>query len=155
MGMRAPLSKFVTNTAWTLIAVSGLGTLLSIVQILVFVVFFPSPEARQPATHGNASAEWMLAHLGWFLTILFLVNVVALAASIGFLKRQRWAYILILGFCYVGVGVSALTIVGLPFAGVAVVSWVMPMLVNGGLIYVNMWIAKRLRTPMISQEFMR
>lgn len=155
MGMRAPLSKFVTNTAWALIGVSALGTVVSLGQILVFVVFFPSPEARQPATHGNANAEWILAHLGWFLVGLFLFNVLALASSVGFLKRQRWAYFLILGFCYLGMGVSALTILGLPFAGVAAVSWVMPILVNGGLIYLNYWIAKRLRAPMIAQEFSR
>lgn len=173
-------SVFVTVVAWIFIALSGFGTLISILQNILIQTAFSSAEFNQamqaPAPPGTPPfAMFMATHMHWFFLLFLLASAFMLVSSIGLLKRWNWARLcfvglMVLGIAWqlVGLGIqfsmfssmreqfSAAATQGGPdmgpfFVAIAVVS-VLFALVFGVLFG---WIAKRLLSAEIAAEFRR
>ena len=86
-------SSFVTVLAWIFIALSGFGTLIGILQCVMIMTVFNTPEMSQamqaPAPPGSpAFAVFMMKHMVAFFVAVLAVNMLTLASSIGLLLRH-------------------------------------------------------------------
>lgn len=172
-------STFVTVVAWIFIALSGLGTVISILQNIMVQTVFRSPEISQamqaPPPGASPFAAFMAAHFQWFFFALLLVSAFMLASSIGLLKRRNWArlsFICLLSLAILwqvgGLALqfstfssmreqfSAAAVHGGPdmapfFIAIAAVS----VLFAVGFSVLFSWIIKRLLSPAVTAEFVR
>ena len=173
----SPSSSFVTGVAWVFIALSGFGTVMSILQNILFHTVFNTPEmekALHTAPPGTPPfAMFMFSHFALFFAAFFAMSVVTLAASIGLLKRENWARLFFIGLMVLSIlwnlGGLALqftmfssmqdsiaTVRGAPdmkifFIGVATVSVLFAL----GFCGLFGWIAKRLLSARVIAEFRR
>lgn len=90
-------STFVTVVAWIFIILAGFGTLMSIMQNIMFSQMFSMQEMQEAMAHHDQMAEmpfwasFMFRHfqLYLFMTLLFVLSL--LVSSVGLLKRKDWA----------------------------------------------------------------
>jgi len=92
-------SKFVTAVSWVFIAIGGLGTLISLMQALVFRVVLRNEEV-QSLLHRIENAEqipgiflFMFNNIHLMILFSLLAAIVMLIVAIGLLKRKEWARI--------------------------------------------------------------
>lgn len=90
-------SAFVNVAAWIFICLSGMATLLSLLQNLMITSFFPMDEMRQSlhnakgAEHFPALAMFMFAHFRAFVALSLVYSSIMLASAIGLLLRRNRA----------------------------------------------------------------
>lgn len=101
-------SSFVTVLAWIFIALSGFGTLIGILQCVMIMTVFNTPEMSQamqaPAPPGSpALAVFMMKHMVAFFVAVLAVNMLTLASSIGLLLRHEWARRVLIGVLTLGI----------------------------------------------------
>lgn len=172
-------STFVTVVAWIFIALSGFGTVISILQNIMVQTMFRNPEMSQgmQALPPGAPpfAAFMATHPQWFFLGFLLVSAIMLASSIGLLKRRNWARLSFIGLLSLAIlwqvgslafqfsmfssmreQFSASAVHGGPdmapfFIAIAVVS----VLFAVGFSVLFGWIIKRLLSPAVVAEFVR
>jgi hypothetical protein len=100
-------SAFVTVVAWIFIVLSGLGTLISILQNIMINTMFNSPEMGQAMQTSLPYAPPMVAYMASHVRLIFLafllVSTATLASAIGLLKRQNWARLVFIGLMVLGI----------------------------------------------------
>lgn len=108
-GLPAGRSEFVTVVAWIFIGLSGLATLMSVVQSFM-VGMMMSLGSMQDAMNEAQSrgdvppmAVFMLGHFRQMIGAFFLLSLITLVASIGLLKRWNWARLLFVGLMALGI----------------------------------------------------
>ncbi|HTV84586.1 MAG TPA: hypothetical protein VME63_04230 [Dyella sp.] len=97
-------STFVTVLAWIFIGLTGLASLISLLQNLMLQMVFV-PLMAQQHTHLSQGMPpgmpvqmgWMFDHLIWFFRLFLLMSLSVLIASIGLLLRKEWARKLFIG----------------------------------------------------------
>jgi hypothetical protein len=173
-------STFVTVVAWIFIALSGLSTVISILQNIMVWTLFRSPEVshamQAPRPPGVPPiAAFMTTHFHLFFLAFLLVSAFTLASSIGLLKRWNWARLCFVGMMVLGI-VWNLGGLALQFSmfssmqeqfstipmqdGPDMQSFLIAMAIVGVLFAIGFsalygWIAKRLLSPQIAEEFRR
>ena len=107
--MKSENSSFVTVLAWVFIVLSGLGTAMSVLQNVMVYFLFPRAELRaameteSAATQLPVFAKFMLGNIEVLFAAMLLLSLLALAASIGLLKRQNWARLVLIGLLGFGI----------------------------------------------------
>lgn len=171
-------STFVTVVAWIFIALSGFGTVISVLQnIMVQTVFRRADmsQAMQAPSDAPPIAAFMAAHLQWLFLAFLLVSAFMLASSIGLLKRHNWARLSFIGLLSLAIlwqvvgfvvqismfssmrerfsaeAVQGGLDMGPFFVAIAVVSALFAV----GFSVLFGWIIKRLLSPAIVAEFIR
>ncbi len=93
-------STFVTVLAWILIGLSGIGTLIGILQnIMMQMLFLPAMHQQAPTFSPGMSPRmiWLFGHFQWFFRIFLLLALVHLIAAIALLLRRNWGRLLFIG----------------------------------------------------------
>ncbi len=102
-----PRSTFVTAVAWVFIALSGLATLISILQNIMVYTVFHTPEVAQamqaPPPGMPPMAAFMASHFQYFFLAFMLVSSFTLVSAIGLLRRWNWARL-----CFIGLMILAI-----------------------------------------------
>jgi hypothetical protein len=169
-------SIFVTVVAWIFIALSGFGTMISILQNIMIQTMLSGPEMEKALQAPHAAgapplATFMAAHFQLFFLAFLVVSALMLAASIGLLKRKNWARLLFVGLMILGIvwhlGGLVLQFTMFSFMqdnfsnapgapnikpfiiGMAIVSIIFALAFSG----LFGWIAKRLLSPAVTAEF--
>lgn len=101
-------SSFVTVVAWIFIVLSGLGTLVSIMQNIMIQVMFNATEMEKamhaaPPPGVPPFAAFMTSHFQLLFVAFLIISVSMLASSIGLLKRKNWARLIFI--CLMGLGI--------------------------------------------------
>lgn len=173
-------STFVTVLAWIFIALSGFGTIISILQNIMIFTVFRSPEISQamqapPPPDMPAAAAFMASHIYLFFLAFLLISGFTLASSIGLLKRWNWARLCFIGIMLLGIvwnlgGLvvqfsmfssmqhqfsAAATHGGPDMQPVFIAFAVVSVLFAVGFSVLFGWIAKRLLSPAVAAEFSR
>ena len=170
-------STFVTVLASVFIALSGFGTIISILQNVMIQTIFNRPEfnktLRSLPPDAPPFAAFMMGHFQLFFLGFLLVSLFMLISSIGLLKRWNWARLSFVGLMLlaiiwqlVGLGMQFFFFSSLPeqFSAAATQSgpnmWpfvvaigVMSALLGAGLCVLFGWIIKRLMSAPIAAEF--
>jgi hypothetical protein len=173
------LSTFVPIVAWIFIALSGFCTIISILQNIMVLTVFRSPEVTQamraPPPDAPPFAAFMASHFQWFFLGFLLLSVFMLASSIGLLRRWNWARLCFIGLLsfailwqLAGLGFqffmfssmhqqfSAAQVQGSPDMGPFLVAIaVVSVLFAAGFAVLFGWIIKRLVSPAVVAEFRR
>ncbi|MDI9238558.1 hypothetical protein QLQ15_06475 [Lysobacter sp. LF1] len=171
-------STFVSVVAWIFIVLSGFGTLIGILQSVMVLTVFNTPEVAQamqapPPPGAPAFATFMMKYMVAFFVCMLALNAVTLVSSIGLLLRHNWARLVFVGLMIFGVvwNLAGLVLqffmfssmreqfaavpdapdMGAFFVGVAVVSTVLTLAFS----VLFGWIAKRLMSPPLVAEFVR
>lgn len=119
-------STFVTTLAWNSIVLGGFATFISLLQNIMFNVFFPLSDMQEIA-QGKASsqlpwiAKFMFANMRLFFGGFFVVSVATLIASVGLLRRRNWARLAFIGLMALGIiwNVGALLVQQLMFSSIS------------------------------------
>ena len=94
-------STFVTVVAWIFIALSGFGTVISVLQNIMVHTMFRGPEfdamLHGPTPGMPPFAVFLFAHFELFVFATLLLSAFMLVSSIGLLRRWNWARL-----CFVG-----------------------------------------------------
>lgn len=99
-------SSFVTILAWIFIVLGGFSSVISLLQNIMFNLFFPLSEMQGQA---KASSElpWIVrlifANIQLYFGGFFAVSVVTLIASVGLLRRRNWARLTFIGLIVLGI----------------------------------------------------
>lgn len=95
-------STFVTVVAWIFIGLSGMVTLISILQNILFATVFS--DARMQEAMAAAPKQGMppffhlmFDHMRLFLLVLLIMSATKLVSAIGLLRRMNWARLLFIG----------------------------------------------------------
>ena len=169
-------STFVTVVAWIFIALSGLGTMISILQNIMIQTMFKGPEMEKalqapPPPGAPPFATFMAGHFQLIFFSFLIVSAFMLASSIGLLKRKNWARLLFVGLMVLGIvwNLGGLVLQFTMFSsmqdsfanapgapnmkpfmiGMAVVGVIFALGFSG----LFGWIAKRLLSPAVAAEF--
>jgi hypothetical protein len=169
-------STFVTVLAWIFIALSGLGTLISILQNIMAWTVFRSAEFDQamqasPQVDTPFVIDFMFSHFYLFFLAGLLISVFTLASSIGLLKRKNWARLSFIGIMALAIlwNLGCLVIQcstlndlfnapltgqgGADFRIIVVSVTIIGAIFSVGFIALFGWIAKRLTSSAIVAEF--
>ena len=95
-------STFVNVLGWIFVCLAGFGTLIGLLQNLMFqLVFQPAMQqqvATQPLPPGMpVPMDWMVTHMIWLFRGFLLLSIITLAAAIGLLLRRNWGRRLFIG----------------------------------------------------------
>jgi hypothetical protein len=101
-------STFVTALAWVLIAVSGFGAFISLMQAVMLIFIFPSEHFwNAPAPHGVQNipplVQFLSSNVQYFFLAFWLLTALTLVSSIGLLRRKNWARLTVVGIFGLGV----------------------------------------------------
>ena len=102
-------STFVTVTAWVFIVVSGLASLVSLLQNIVISVMLPADKMQQALSQSHGADEvpaivqFMLHNIQLLLVGFLLLALLSLTASIGLLRRKNWARIIFIALMGLGI----------------------------------------------------
>jgi hypothetical protein len=116
----APRSGFITALAWSFIILSGLATVVSLLQTIMITLMFPMEEMRAAMREAQKSQPLpaffavLFENFHLLFAAAFASSVVTLVASIGLLKRQNWARLVFIVLMAFGV-VWNLAGLGMPF----------------------------------------
>ncbi|MBK7143851.1 MAG: DUF2127 domain-containing protein [Xanthomonadales bacterium] len=176
--MNSPVkSGFITALGWTLVAFSGMGTMVSILQNIMLHTVFGGAGFDRASTSMPPDMpwlfQWMMSNFAVFFALMLGVAVITLIASIGLLLRKNWARVAIIVLM---IGSIASQLIGLhaqfsmmghmrqPFAAAPgapdmgaffVAMAVFSAIFGLGFCVLFGWIAKRLMSPEIAAEFGR
>jgi hypothetical protein len=173
----SPRSVFVSTIGWSFVALSGMGTMITILQNVMVHTFFNGSDFDQAMRTMPADTPWvfrlMLANFKTFIGLMLAASLTMLTASIGLLLRKNWARILMI-VLMIGSALSQLlgliaqfSVIGhmrqqlaaapgapdMSFFLVAIV--VFSAIFGLGFCFLFGWIAKRLMSPEIAAEFGR
>lgn len=172
-----PRSAFVSTIGWSFVALSGMGTMITILQNVMVHTFFNSPDFDQAMKTMPADTPWMfklmLSNFKTFIGLMLAASLTMLVTSIGLLMRKNWARIT-MAVLMIGSVVSQLlgliaqlSVMGHMRAQVAaapgapdmglffIVMAIFSTLFGLGFCFLFGWIAKRLISPDIAAEFGR
>ena len=176
--MNSPVkSGFITALGWTLVAFSGMGTMVSILQNIMLHTVFASagfnPAIASMPPDTPWVFRWMMSNFAVLLALMLGVAVTTLIASIGLLLRRNWARVTMI-VLMIGSIVSQLigmlaqfnlmghirqqfaAAPGAPDMGAFFVAMAVFSAIFGlGFCFLFGWIAKRLMSPEIAAEFGR
>ncbi|MBO9716856.1 MAG: hypothetical protein J7507_08590 [Pseudoxanthomonas sp.] len=177
MSATPPRSTFVTVLAWIFIVMSGMGTLVSILQnVMIHLMLRDAAldQALQAAPENVPAVLVFLAgHARLVFVGFFLVTLFTLASSIGLLRRYNWARWCFIGVMGLGIAwqLAGLAIqssllatvrgqfaqaaqMGGPDMGamVAVIA-VVGAIFAAGMIVLHAWLILRLVSPRVAAEF--
>jgi len=143
-------SKFVSVVSWVFIVISGLGTLVAMLQNVI--VQFLGAQMGLVFQAGLApNSSWLtllvVSHLKIYFAILLALAVLALVSSIGLLKRKNWARFVVVGLVIFGI------IWKLPGLFLSLASPSASLLLELGLILILGWVAQRLLSSAVATEF--
>ena len=101
-------STFVTVVAWIFITLSGIGTVIAVLQNIMLFTVFRSPEATQalqapPPPGMPPAAAFMMNHFYLFFVAFLVISAFTLIASFGLLKRWNWARLSFIGIMVLGI----------------------------------------------------
>jgi hypothetical protein len=103
-------SIFVTVLAWIFIGLTGLATLVSLMQNLMLqLIFVPLMQQKHLDMTQNlppglpVQMGWIFHHFFWFFRIFLLLSLSMLITSIGLLLRKEWARKLFIGLMAFGI----------------------------------------------------
>ncbi len=163
-------STFVSVVGWIFALLSGFGLLISVMQNIMIHTVFPLEQLTSDVPADlPPMARFMFEHMSLMVAIPLLVSAVLLAGSLGLIKRLEWGRELMV----VLMGLAALWSAGsivfqiawmgqLPspppgvaggFAAMQTIMMVFSLLWGLGLAALFGWIAKRLMSWDIKQEF--
>lgn len=174
----APRSTFVTAVAWIFIVLAGFGTVITLLQNVIFQFLAPAMEAQLAVEQAGKDpampwiAEFMVRHLRWVVLAMFVAAASTLAGAVGLLKRRNWARRLFIALMLLGVlwnlaGIGFMLTffgtVGASLSGASGAAGDFALAMNM-MIAVNVlitlgftalfgWIAKRLASAEIRREF--
>ena len=107
-GSVVPRSSFVTGLAWTFIVLAGLGTLVSVLENVVFNLMLSNKEILDAMRQARGApgmppfAYAMLDHIHLLVAGFLVVSTAMLVSAIGLLKRMNWARIVFVGWMMLG-----------------------------------------------------
>lgn len=98
-------STFVSILGWVFVVLSGMGSLMMLLEMaLFFVLPFDALMAQQPAQPGMPFAPGVFVVLmRSFIAVLLGINLWTLLSSIGLLLRKNWARISFIAIMVLGV----------------------------------------------------
>jgi hypothetical protein len=143
-------SKFVSVVSWVFIVISGLGTLVAVLQnVIIESLGAQMGLVFQAGLAPNSSWLTLLvvSHLKIYFAILLALAVLALVSSIGLLKRKNWARFVFVGLMVFGI------IWNLPSLFSSLAAPRASLLFELGLILILGWIAQRLLSSAVATEF--
>ncbi len=116
MADRSDRSSFVTRLAWLFIVPAGFMTFTSLVQMVVAFGMFSGGELRElmgylPGASMPGPFKMLTSHMHIFFVASLVVPALALAASVGLLKRKNWARIVFIVVLCLGIGWNVLGII--------------------------------------------
>jgi hypothetical protein len=177
MSTTPPRSTFVTVLAWIFIVMSGMGTLVSLLQnVMIHLVLRDAAldQALQAAPENVPAAMVFLAgHARLIFFGFLLVTLFTLASSIGLLRRCNWARWCFIGVMGLGIAwqLAGLAIQSSMFATmreqfalgaqmggpdlgamIAVIA-VIGAIFATGMIVLHAWLILRLVSPRVAAEF--
>jgi hypothetical protein len=143
-------SKFVSVVSWIFIVISGLGTLVAVLQNVI--IQFLGAQMGFVFQAGLArNSSWLtllvVSHLKIYFAILLALAVLALVSSIGMLKRKNWARFVFVGLVMLGITWN------LPGLFSSLVAPRVGLLFELGLILILGWIVQRLLSSAVATEF--
>ena len=169
--MEVRRSTFVTVVAWIFIIQSAFSSIVLLLEDLLFAVMFNKhsiAENLPPNTPPIAGA--VLHGMVYFIFVLLLVALFALASSIGLLQRRNWARLSFVGL--LGFGIFWI-VLNIAFQLIAVLAGPVPNaphaqeahsimtlfaifmgLFGAAMIVLFAWIIRRLTTDPVRQEFL-
>lgn len=170
-------SGFITALGWTLVAFSGMGTMVSILQNIMLHTIFAGAGFDRAIASMPPDTPWvfrlMMSNFAVFFALMLGVAVITLIASIGLLLRKNWARVTMIVLM---IGSIASQLIGLlaqfsmmghmrqqfaaapgaPDMGAFFVAMAVFSAIFGlGFCFLFGWIAKRLMSPEIAAEFGR
>ena len=98
-------SSFVTSTAWILIATSGIGVFVTLLQTIFFFVLVKAQDldnAMKAASTAGSIPGFMvfgITHIRSIAALMLLVFCVLFTIGVGFLRRYDWARKGVIAFC--------------------------------------------------------
>lgn len=101
-------SSFVTTVAWTFIVIAGFATFISVLQALMFFLFFP-PDAFSQLDSAKGLEEmpaifqFMMQHIRWFFALFWTLSAATLVCAIGLLRRKNWARLAFIALMAIGI----------------------------------------------------
>jgi hypothetical protein len=102
----AERSEFVTVVAWIFIGLSGLMTLMSVVQYLMFGMMMslgPMQDGMNEMQARMPAAAFAFRHFRLLIGAVLLLSLITLVVSIGLLKRRNWARLVFIGLMALGI----------------------------------------------------
>ena len=101
-------SSFVTVVAWIFIVMSGMSTLISILQNVMINTMFPSQVLDDPSLRSAQPAlpfiaSFMFEHVRLIFALVLTVSATTLACSIGLLRRSNAARLGFIGLMGLGI----------------------------------------------------
>ncbi|HET9048408.1 MAG TPA: hypothetical protein VFN29_05560 [Chiayiivirga sp.] len=175
--MSVARSSFVTVVAWIFIIFSGFGTLITILQNIMYWTLFRSPEVidalQRPMPGAPPLATFLASHMHWFFIFTLMAALAMLVCSIGLLRRLNWARLGFIGLMVLAAiwNLGGLVLQWSMFSSVQqdfaqspgmgemstepvfMVIVVMSALMAVGFSLLFGWIARRLASPAIAAEF--
>lgn len=172
-------STFVTVVAWIFIVISGFMTLISILQnIMIFSVMGGagmSEAMTQPPPGMNGAAAMVFSHIQWLFPAFLVIASLTLISSIGLLRRWNWARLCFVGLMILGIAWHVFGMVfqflfmssmqaSFPHEGMHgapdmrmffIATMVVSVIMAVGFSVLFGWIAKRLLSAPIAEEFRR
>ena len=172
----APRSTFVSVVAWVFIVFTGFGTLMSLMQSIMFHTMFSMPEMQTAMDSADSTAgippyaNFMFNHFELIFLLFFLMTLFALISSIGLLKRKNWARKVFIGILGISILLLLVSVVaqylffyGAGMMGTGDIPAEMRTMMNymqlfftivyGGLAVVMGLIVRKLLSPGVVQEF--
>jgi tetratricopeptide (TPR) repeat protein len=169
-------SHFVNTIAIVFIALAGIATFISLLQSILFVLFFPVEEMSRAIEGGGFQGQipvifkFIFPNLQIILFGFFVFSGITLVSAIGLLKRKNWArmvFIVIMGlficFNIFGLMVQNSIFASIPgfqrgeivsqFRGIILVMKVFSFVFTIGISYLFGWIIYRLTSSNIKKEF--
>jgi hypothetical protein len=102
----AERSEFVTVVAWIFIGLSGLMTLVSVVQYFMFGMMMSSSQLQGAINEVQTrvpAAVFVFKYFRLLIGAVFLLSLATLVVSIGLLKRWNWARLVFVGLMAIGI----------------------------------------------------
>lgn len=164
-------SVFVTTVAWTSIVLSGLTSLIGLMQNL-FIWFLPRIDVEKAMAQGGDDAPtlflWMAENIQWIFLFFWLMALSVLVSSVGLLKRKPWSLGAFTAMLYVGIlwSLSSFAVMvsvlasaptfreGPPmFQAIEASIVVFNFIFMAALVGLFAWLIRRLSAPAVKAEF--
>lgn len=90
-------STFVTVVAWIFIVISGFTLVMSLLQNIMFILFFEPHQIAQAPEEISSFAQFIFNNIQFSLIAMLCIITITFVSSIGLLKRKEWARKLFIG----------------------------------------------------------
>lgn len=100
-----PRSAFVTTVAWIAIALAGFGTIISLLQNILFALVLrpdDEPMLQAMAAQLGPTALFIFSHFRLLAALSLVFSALLFVAAVGLLKRRNWARLLFIALLTAG-----------------------------------------------------